>query len=156
MLVYYMELKRLRTIYWIWGHYKIKYYILYIMAYNNNYLRSQKKLLINSDKKDNNFILFCDDEYDSDVDIHIELNERLTMINNSYIYKKYIGFNKYFVFFILRLLNPLIKIQLIEGTPSKIYNIFYSKDEKYNDCIYIFYSTSTNKVINIRYINSSK
>lgn len=120
------------------------------MAYNT-YLRNQKEILINDDKKDLNFNLF-DDDYDSDVDIDIDFKNRLTMINNSYIYKKYIGFNKYFVFFILRMLNPRIKIQLVEGTPSKMYNIFYSKDDKYNDCIYIFYSTSTNKAINIRYI----
>lgn len=115
------------------------------------YLRSQKQLLINGKKKDSNF----EEDYDIDMDVSITLNERLNSLNNSHKFKKYVGLNRYYVFFVLCIFNPLIKIQIVEGTPSNMHNIFYSKDEKRNNCIYIFYNPLTNNVTNIRYITKN-
>ena len=117
------------------------------MVDNSLYLRSQKQVLIS---KNNNFII--DEDYDVDVDVTIILDDRLRSLNNSHIFKKYIGLNRYYVFFILRICNPLVKIQIMEGSPSNIHNVFYSKDEKYNNCIYVFFHSLTNKVTNIRHI----
>jgi hypothetical protein len=123
------------------------------MEYNNTHLRNQKQVLIKTDDKNNNFRLY-DEEYDSDMDTEIHLDDRLVILNNSYKFKKYIGFNKYYVFIILRILNPFKKIELVEGTPSNMHRIFYSKDKKYSNCIYIFYNNITNRVINVRYIKN--
>lgn len=120
------------------------------MIDNSSFLRNQKQLLIDNDEKNVNFRIF-EKEYDTD----IILNENISNINRSHVFKKYIGFNKYYIFFILRILNPVTKIQIIEATPSNIHNIFYSKNEKYNNCIYIYYHPVTNKVTNIRYITKN-
>lgn len=124
------------------------------MIDNSPYLRSEKQLLINDNQKISNFTIF-EEDYDIDMDTNIMLNDRIIYLNKSYNFKKYVGFNKYSIFLILKILNPFVKIQIIEGTPSNIHNIFYSKDEKHNNCIYIFYHHLTNNVTNIRYITKN-
>lgn len=124
------------------------------MVDNSIYLRSQRQILINNDEKNGNFRIF-EDDYDIDVDVSVSLNDRLNSLNNSHVFKKYIGLNRYYVFFVLCVFNPFVSVKIVEGTPSNMHNIFYSKDEKCNNCIYIFYHHVTNKVTNIRYITKN-
>lgn len=116
------------------------------MTDNASHLRNQTQVLIgnNQEHEDN------DDIY-SEEDMYIYVNSS----NNSRVFEKYIGMNKYYVFFILFLKNPFSRLMLLETTPSNIINIYHSKKACYNDCIYIFFNTLTNKVTHIRYITNN-
>lgn len=68
--------------------------------------------------------------------------------------QKYVGINKYYVFFILRLINPFTNIKLIEYGQSNVINLEYSKDQKLYNTIYIFFHSLTNEVVHIIHICS--
>jgi len=64
---------------------------------------------------------------------------------------KYIDKNKFIVYFLLRIANPMTKIKMLEWTMQNIIDVAYSKKCEHN-CIYIFYHLNSQKVKNIKYI----
>lgn len=111
------------------------------MTDNVSHLRIQTQVLIGNNEED-------------DDDLHTEefMHNNVNSSNNSRVFEKYIGMNKYYVLFILFIKNPFSPFMLLECTPSNMINIYHSKSPRYNNCIYIFFNPLTNKVTHIRHI----
>lgn len=73
-------------------------------------------------------------------------------INNFDKYaEKYIDKNKFIVYLLLQIANPMTKIKMVEGTMQNILDVAYSKKCEHK-CIYIFYHLNSQKVKTIKYI----
>lgn len=112
------------------------------MTDNTSHLKIHSQLLISKIDEEDDDELYTEDFMDSNVKTS----------NNSRVFEKYIGMNKYYVFFILFMKNPFSPFLILESTPSNMRNIYHSKDPRYNNCIYIFFNPATNKVTHIRHI----
>lgn len=109
------------------------------MTNNTSHLRIQTHMLISNDEED-------EDLYTKEL-----MYNNVKSCNNSRTFEKYIGMNKYYVFFILFIKNPFSRFMLLETTPSNMINIYHSKDPHHNNCVYIFFNPITNKVSHIRH-----
>jgi hypothetical protein len=65
--------------------------------------------------------------------------------------KKYIEKNRFVVYFLLKMANPLKKVKMFECTTQNILDVAYTKKYEHNNCIYIFYYSKSNKVKSIKY-----